>query len=117
MFSDDILKAEGQEEFSPMQVVYSDSMPEKTGKRNRDMTILCQKSIEWKKENETRLCFVGGDHYKKIPEGCVRAIFAGCRISEMNDCRLYDVAQKLNCKYYNLELNNQSFRLDKLKRN
>lgn len=117
MFSNLITEAEKdkQEKFSPVRVVYSDSMPEKTGIKNRDKaSILSNKYKQWAIENEIRLCFDSQDHYIKIPKHSVLAIFAGCRISTINDCLLYGIAKKLNCKYYHLELSTEDYRFKKL---
>lgn len=118
MFSREILETEGQEKFSPRRIEYSDSLSEKTGEKDRDMTILCQKSKVWQSEHEVRLCFRAKNEkgedilYRQIPNGCILAIFAGCRISKMNDCMLYGLAQKLGCKYHRLKLSNQTFELE-----
>lgn len=117
MFSNLIIEAEKykQEKFSPVRVVYSDSMPEKTGIKSRDIaTILSHKYEQWAIENEIRLCFDSKSHYIKIPQNSVIAIFAGCRISKINDCLLYGVAKVLKCKYYHLRLCTEGYQFHKI---
>lgn len=110
MFSDRILETPGQEVSSPAQVNYCDSMPEKTGNREVDMQILYQKSPVWEYERETRLCFKGLEHYRRIPKESIKTIIAGSKISEMNECLLRGIAMKLGCGYRRLRLDNQSYR-------
>lgn len=121
MFSKAILDMENQEvEYSPRKIEYSDSMAEKTSNKNQDKLILCKKSEVWKTEKEVRLCFRDKDSegkthlYRSIPERSVLAIFAGCRISELNDLMLAGLCQKLGCKYIRLKPSTQKFGFEEI---
>ena len=121
MYSKDILNTIDQDkEVSPMRIKYSGSLAEKTGNKIRDLSILFQKSHVWELEREVRLCFRDkndkGDSqpYREIPKSCILAIFAGCRISIINDCLLSGFSQKLGCVYNRLTPSNQSFEFNKI---
>lgn len=119
MFSNDILEVANKEDGLIRKIEYSDSLPEVTGNRDRDMTLLFRKSNVWKSEREVRLCFRDKDKkgksqlYREIPKGCIMAIFAGSRISTLNDCLLHGLSQKLKCDYIRLKLSNQSFTFER----
>lgn len=120
MFSKSILDTVEQEESSPRRIEYSDSIAERTGNKKLDTTILFKKCGVWETENEIRLCFRGvdseGEHlYRSIPQGSILAIFAGCRISKLNDLMLTGLCHKLGCKYIRLKPSSQRFGFEKMK--
>lgn len=120
MFSKHILGADGQESFSPQMIDYSESMEERTGNIDKDMSILCRKSVVWKYEHELRLCFKNTksrrtpSFYRNIPPKSIIAIFAGCQISQQHECLLYGLSRRLECDYYKIEMSNEFYRLNKI---
>lgn len=119
MFNNKILSTEDQDKAcSPNKIEYSDSMAEKTGINNQDKLILFKKSNVWKGEREVRLCFREKDvkgtiHiYRELPKECIEAIFAGCRISKLNELILIGLCKKLKCSYVRLKMSSKDFRLD-----
>lgn len=103
-FTNEILSTEGLE-FKPSMVIYENYLPDKDSLNSYDLKsvkdkerILYWKGKVWEYENELRLCFSKANAFHKIPYGCIKTIYCGCKMNE-NDINVLKVlANELNVR-------------------
>lgn len=122
-FSDEIMNAIGLE-FTPSNVNYEDSLPDKDSLNSYDKEslkdkerILYWKGKMWSYEKELRLCFSAPNKFHQIPKGCIRRIYCGCKMSDTEIEVIQNLAKDLgvecivlrrSIENYGFEINDKS---------
>lgn len=114
-FTDDIKEAKDIE-FTPSMVNYVDSLPDKDSLNSYDKKsikdkerILYWKGKIWAYENELRLCFSGANKFHEIPQGCIKKIYCGCKMSDAEIAILQNIAKDLKADCLVLKRANDNY--------
>lgn len=114
-FSDSIFKIESPQ-FGHQNIKYQHTLPYKESffqdgeLANKDKKrILFWKSDKWEYEHEVRICCNNVNEYVKLPSDCIKAIYCGSKISDMDFALLRTIANENNWNIFSLQPDNKTY--------